>query len=159
MAFGGGEKKIGGNSNLKAFEELAKKNYGTDSSSKDSIGSGKESNNAVKKPVSKKENGSAGSEDKSLNNVKKESVDIVDKEPKKPVKKTNPEKKLVKEYYKQFYNLRVDLPKESEEYIELAAKYYGSRKEYISKLIMEDLKKNLDEYRKGAKKEEDKWSF
>lgn len=47
-------------------------------------------------------------------------------------------------------NFSITLPKETIEKINIAARvcYFGNRSLYIRKLIEEDLKKNLDEYRK-----------
>lgn len=75
--------------------------------------------------------------------------------------KTAPNKqKQPTAYYKNFYNLRVDLPKPVEPLLELAAQVYGSKKDYIVKLIHDDMKKNVEKYRQAVKeKPTDDWNF
>ncbi len=64
------------------------------------------------------------------------------------------------DYYKQYYNMRIDLPKEAEPFIELASQLYGTRKDYIIKLILDDMEANAEEYRQRvAEKKKHKWDF
>lgn len=101
-----------------------------------------------KKEVEDELNNSPSKEEKSQKELKPG--------PKKKVKK----EKDTKAYYKQFYNLRVDLPKKAEELVELGAKIYGSKKNYISKLIREDMQLHANEYREKIKEQpEDEWDF
>lgn len=69
--------------------------------------------------------------------------------------------KSTRAYYKNYYNLRVDLPKEAEEFLDIAAKIYGSRRDYIEKLILADMKENLNEYREkiASEKSTNKWTL
>ncbi|MEE1256240.1 MAG: hypothetical protein UHN47_06980 [Lachnospiraceae bacterium] len=91
------------------------------------------------------------------NTIKKEVTET--KKTEKP-KTSQKKEKQTPAYYKNFYNLRVDLPKQVEPLLELAAQVYGSKKDYIIKLIHDDMKKNVGQYRQAVKeKPTDDWDF
>lgn len=156
MGFGNDNKKqIVKAPNLNAFEEMAK-NY--------ELPSEKENPSEIteKSIEATKENKPIINENKNI----QENIEKIEEQPAIPDTKKTEKKAASKKakqptaYYKNFYNLRIDLPKQSEPLIELAAKVYGSKKDYIMKLIRDDMKLHADEYRKQIEnQDDDNWDF